>query len=152
MTNRLDHDTSCDPPSSSSIIRPGHNCWKMARANRLAVLIDGESYFAAVREAIKAARDSIEILAWDIDPRVALVREDPGDGLPVALGDLLVAVLKRCPRLRVRILEWDFSMIYAIEREWVPLFDKPVEEGPEMPVPGAPSSSRGVPRLAIIIY
>jgi phosphatidylserine/phosphatidylglycerophosphate/cardiolipin synthase-like enzyme/uncharacterized membrane protein YdjX (TVP38/TMEM64 family) len=125
MTSGPENSSSSNAPSSASIIRPGHNCWKRVRAGRLSVLIDGQSYFAAVRKAIQAAQNSIEILAWDIDPRVALVRDDPGDGFPVALGEFFVAVLRRRPRLRVRILEWDFSMIYAVEREWVPLFNKP---------------------------
>lgn len=34
----------------------GHNCWQVAHAARLAVLVDGEAYFAAIRRALLAAR------------------------------------------------------------------------------------------------
>ncbi|MBS0002933.1 MAG: VTT domain-containing protein, partial [Thioalkalivibrio sp.] len=78
--------------------------------------------------------------------RIELVRpgprEDPGqtadDGLPTALGELLVALLDRTPALNIFILLWDYAPIYALERE--PLFfgDPPwgkglFRSGPEHP-------------------
>lgn len=125
MPESSDTTSSRKFPASARIIQPGRNCWKIARADRLSVLVDGQSYYAALREAIKRARRSIVILAWDVDPRIELLRDDPGDGYPTALGELIVDVLRRRSRLRARVLEWDFAMIYAVEREWVPLFDKP---------------------------
>lgn len=107
------------------IIRPGRNCGTTARAERLALLIDGESYFGAVRSSILAARRSVEIVAWDIDGRIRLVRGDDGDEQPTTLSGALVDALKRHRELEVRVLEWDFSMIYALEREWTPLLSKP---------------------------
>jgi len=98
---------------------PGENCWRIERSERLAILVDGEAYFGAVRNAMIAAEHRIAITAWDIHSRVELIRE-PGsadDGLPSALGDLLNALLERKPSLHVHILLWDYAPIYALERE-----------------------------------
>lgn len=100
--------------------KPEHNCWRVVQGKRLAVLLDGESYFSAVRSALIAARQRVFILAWDIHSKVTLQAEDPGDGLPTALADLLPALLERNPRLDVHILLWSYAPIYALERE--PLF------------------------------
>jgi phospholipase D1/2 len=110
----------------------GHNCWKVARANRLAVLVDGESYFSAVRSALIAARRCAFILAWDIHSEVDLLREDPADRLPTALAELILALLERNPRLEVYVLLWDYAPIYALERE--PLFfgDTPWNKHPRL--------------------
>ena len=103
-------------------LTPGRNCWRIEHAERFAVLVDGEAYFAAVRQALIAARRRVDILAWDIDSRVELVRGERADDdrLPRALGELLIALLERNPDLEVRILLWDYAPIYALERE--PLF------------------------------
>lgn len=110
---------------SETLLECGRNCWRKARAERLAFLIDGEAYFGTLRRSLVEARERIDILAWDIDSRFSLLREGGDDGLPTALGPLLHALLERRPALRVRILLWDFSMIYALERDWTPVFAKP---------------------------
>ncbi len=112
--------------------KPGHNCWQVTQCKRLAVLVDGESYFAAVRSALIAAQRRIFILAWDIHSQVKLLAEDPGDGLPTTLSDLLLALLERNPDLDVYILLWSYAPIYALERE--PLFfgDTPWDGHPRL--------------------
>jgi phospholipase D1/2 len=100
--------------------KEGHNCWRIAAAQHIGVLVDGEAYFAAVRRAMIAARRRIYILAWDIHSRVDLLREHPDDGLPTGLGDLLVVLLEQRPELEVFVLLWNYASIYALERE--PLF------------------------------
>ena len=117
---------------------PGRNCWRVAHAAHLSVLVDGEAYFAALRQSLIRARRFIAISAWDIHSRVELVRsagtaDEPDaddDGLPTALGDLLVALLERNRSLEIYILLWSYAPIYALERE--PLFfgDTPWESGP----------------------
>jgi len=101
-------------------LAPGHNCCRAARAERVGLLIDGEAYFAAVRASMMRAQRRIAIAGWDLHSRVELVRGNQEDGLPTALGDLLVALLERRPALHAYVLLWDWSPIYALERE--PLF------------------------------
>jgi phospholipase D1/2 len=72
---------------------------------------------------VMAARRSVLIVGWDVDSRVRLVPEDePADGHPPTLLAFLNAVLSRKPELRVHVLGWDFSMIYAFEREALPAY------------------------------
>ncbi|MDZ7750526.1 MAG: VTT domain-containing protein [Gammaproteobacteria bacterium] len=105
-----------------TILRESTNCWRILPAERLAFLIDGEAYFRAVREAMAGARHSILILGWDIDTRVRLIREDKADDLPDAFGEFLYTLVTKNPQLQVRVLNWDWAVLYAAERQWLPLY------------------------------
>jgi len=105
-----------------SIFAPGRNCWRIERATRVAFLVDGEEYFTAVRAALAKARRSFFILGWDIDSRMRLVPGGANDGLPESLSDFLNALVKARRGLRGYVLSWDFAMLYALEREWLPIF------------------------------
>lgn len=108
-------------PGANAIIRSGHNCWRLESAPRLAVCIDGESYFRTVREAVLAARQRIIILGWDVHSRLSLVRDGEDDGYPTELGALLDFVARK-RSVDVYVLSWDFAMIYLLERETFPLY------------------------------
>lgn len=86
------------------------------------MLVDADAYFRAVRAAIRKARHSIFILSWDIDSRTRLVPQGANDGYPEPLGDFLHAVVAARPGLRAYVLNWDFAMLYALEREWLPVY------------------------------
>lgn len=103
------------------LLVPGRTVWRVERCPRAAVLIDGSSCFGAMRSAFLAARHTIYIVGWDIDSRTELVGETPPtDGLPTAFGPFLVELLARKPQLRVHLLLWDYSLVYAYEREKLP--------------------------------
>jgi len=104
-----------------AILQVGRNCWRREPAQRVAVAIDGEAYFRAVREAILSASRSVFILGWDIHSKLCLVRDSESDGYPQALGALLDFVARR-RGVDVYVLSWDFAMIYALERESLPLY------------------------------
>jgi phosphatidylserine/phosphatidylglycerophosphate/cardiolipin synthase-like enzyme/uncharacterized membrane protein YdjX (TVP38/TMEM64 family) len=104
------------------LLVPGRNCWRIERAARVGFLVDGNAYFRAVREAIASARHSLFILGWDIDSRMRLVPEGANDGYPEPLGDFLNAVVAARHGLRACVLAWDFAMLYALEREWLPVY------------------------------
>ncbi|MGN6085571.1 VTT domain-containing protein [Trinickia sp.] len=104
------------------ILEVGRNCRSIAHADRFALLIDGSAYFSVLREALARAERTIFIVGWDIDSRMQLVPGGAGDGLPAALGDFLQTLSSRRRRLRIYILAWDFAMIYAFEREWMPVY------------------------------
>jgi phosphatidylserine/phosphatidylglycerophosphate/cardiolipin synthase-like enzyme/uncharacterized membrane protein YdjX (TVP38/TMEM64 family) len=126
------------------ILVPGTTCWKLARARHLSLIQDAGPAFAAIAAAMEAARESIFIIGWDLDSRTPL-RPEPGTrqragkhggrqagGKPAekstsadrpgplaggALLPLLLGCLARQPRLQIFILVWDYSVIYAFERE-----------------------------------
>src|SRR4029077_4199899 len=101
---------------------PCQTCWRIVRARRLAFLIDGEAYFRAVRAALAQARYSIFILGWDIDSRMRLMPRGAKDGYPEPLGEFINAVLRERHGLHAYILAWDYAMLYALEREWLPIY------------------------------
>jgi phospholipase D1/2 len=100
----------------SSIFKQGRNCRRVAKADRAALLVDGEDYFLAFMRSAQLAQRSIILLAWDFNSRARL-HFDGGNGPPEVLGDFLNYLVKRNRRLRIYILDWDFPMIYATDRE-----------------------------------
>jgi phosphatidylserine/phosphatidylglycerophosphate/cardiolipin synthase-like enzyme/uncharacterized membrane protein YdjX (TVP38/TMEM64 family) len=108
--------------NDTRILKPGDNCWRIEHADRVAFLVDGQSYFKAFRETVRRARLQLLVLAWDIDSRFELVHEDPGDDLPVEIGNFLNEVVARNRDLHAYVLSWDFAMIFAMDREWLPLY------------------------------
>ncbi|CAG9180029.1 VTT domain-containing protein [Cupriavidus respiraculi] len=112
-----------EPPPrrpGSAILQPGRNCWRIEPAERFAMLVDGEAYFRALRAALIEAEHTVFILGWDIDSRFQLVPGGANDGFPEGLRDFLNALVRRRRRLRIYVLSWDFAMVYAMEREWLP--------------------------------
>ena len=101
--------------------QPGQNCWQLAKAEKMAFLIDGEDYFRVLADTCESARQSIFIVGWDIDSRIRL-RRNRGvrqEGLSTFLNRLA----RQTPQLHIYILEWDFSMLYSLEREPLPLLN-----------------------------
>ncbi|NNJ95925.1 MAG: hypothetical protein HKP12_02065, partial [Gammaproteobacteria bacterium] len=103
-----------------SVLEQGSNCWRVVRADRMAFVIDGENYFRAVREAFCSAQRSIFIVGWDIHSELRLVRDGNHDDYPEMLGPLLDSLARERRQLNIYILNWDFAMIYAMEREFFP--------------------------------
>jgi phosphatidylserine/phosphatidylglycerophosphate/cardiolipin synthase-like enzyme/uncharacterized membrane protein YdjX (TVP38/TMEM64 family) len=106
----------------AGLLQPGRNCWRIEHAQRFSMLVDADAYFRAVRTAIRNARHSVFILSWDIDSRTRLIPGGAHDGYPEQLGEFLHQVVASRPELRVYVLNWDFAMLYALEREWLPVY------------------------------
>ena len=106
----------------SAILKPGKNCWRIEQADRVSLLVDGAEYFHAFRETAKNARRSVLIIGWDIDGRFELERDRPPDGLPTRLRDFLNSLVKRTKGLHIHVLDWDYAMVFATDREWLPLY------------------------------
>lgn len=123
----VDIDTDADRSShtrralapAEPVLRAGDTCWRIEQATRVQFLVDGDEYFAALREALLGARHSIFILGWDIDSRMTLVPQ-AADELPLAFGAFLNEVVRRRRGLRAHVLSWDYAMLFALEREWLP--------------------------------
>lgn len=69
------------------------------QGNAVQVLVDGESAFGAMAEAIGSARSHVHITGWHVTPEFALVRGSE----PTVLRELLAKVAERIP---VRVLVW----------------------------------------------
>jgi len=102
-------------PAPLKLLKPGDTCWRVEQADRLALLVDGASYFAAAKAAILNAKHSIWLLAWVFDPLTRLTPDrnkksgDPNN--PDRLGLLLRRLASLNPGLDVRILAWDMPWL-----------------------------------------
>jgi phosphatidylserine/phosphatidylglycerophosphate/cardiolipin synthase-like enzyme len=92
------------------VLKPGRNCWRIARADKVAVLIDASNYYARLEHALRRARRSILIIGWDFDGRIKLCPDR--EGCP-PLGDLLRSLVEAKPELEIRILVWSVAVIHA---------------------------------------
>jgi len=98
----------------------GASGWRRPAASRLAFLVDAERYFGALADALERAREQVLIVGWDVHSRTRLRRDEAG-GLPSELGPLLDALARRRRRLRIHVLDWDYSVVLALGREWLPV-------------------------------
>ncbi|MFO8089888.1 MAG: VTT domain-containing protein [Desulfatiglandaceae bacterium] len=108
-----------------SILAEGKNCWRIRKAGRVAFLVDAAAYFEAFADAAARADKSVLIACWDIDSRIKLFEKKNRKGPPNRLWELMNYVVKKHKSLHVKILEWDFAVIYAAERQLFPVFKLP---------------------------
>lgn len=72
--------------------------------NRVTPLIDGESYFSALLEALESARSYVYVIGWCLTLHIPLSRRSPDDIVNSRLLPILNDVAQRAP---VRILLWE---------------------------------------------
>ena len=101
-----------------TLFKAGENCLAAARARRLSFIVDADGYFRLFRRAAERAERSILILGWDFDSRTVLEQEE---GKPaIVLGDFLNDLARRKRQLEVKILDWDYPIVFGIDREIPP--------------------------------
>jgi phosphatidylserine/phosphatidylglycerophosphate/cardiolipin synthase-like enzyme/uncharacterized membrane protein YdjX (TVP38/TMEM64 family) len=108
--------------AAEAVLEEGRTVWKVAHADRMAVLVDAADYFAALRSAMMNARKSIIVLGWDIDSRTPLVGRSgtAEDGAPATFLPFVEFLVHRRPELSVHLLLWDYTLLYALDREPLP--------------------------------
>jgi phosphatidylserine/phosphatidylglycerophosphate/cardiolipin synthase-like enzyme len=94
------------------ILKPGHNCWRVAKAKRAAVLIDAADYYRHLYSALCRAQRSVTILGWDFDGRIKLC-PDRGAEEARQLGPFLRDLVEDRPELEIRILVWSVAVLHA---------------------------------------
>jgi len=93
----------------------------MARASRVAFLIDTEAYFAAVSEALHGARRSVQLLGWGFDPRTRLFPDGvDGPQDPDEIGRILIKLAEARPEMDVRVLIWHSALPISASQEFFP--------------------------------
>jgi phosphatidylserine/phosphatidylglycerophosphate/cardiolipin synthase-like enzyme len=100
------------------LLTPGITCWRMARTDRLGVLMDSAAYFAAIKAAMLKAQRSIHLLGWAFDPATRLTPDEDGHG--VAAGPFLRDVACARPDLDVRVLIWKSALPIAASQHFFP--------------------------------
>ncbi len=117
--------------SEGFVLEPGRDCWARAHADRVAFLVDGEAYFGCLADALENAQQSVWMLGWDFHSRIRLRRStapaNPNDpdaakgGPDETFAGLLDRLASNRPDISIRILGWDFAMVYLFDREILPL-------------------------------
>ena len=103
------------------LLRPGETCWRVARADRAAVLLDTAAYFSAAKNAMRKARRSILLLGWAFDP-LTQFEPDLNGGGPVGdqAGQFLKDLARARPELDVRLLIWKSALPIAASQHFFP--------------------------------
>jgi phosphatidylserine/phosphatidylglycerophosphate/cardiolipin synthase-like enzyme len=107
--------------TEGALLRPGETCWRIEPATRVKVLVADQDYFAALSEALSAARRSILILGWAFDPRTRLA-PDGGWQSPASdeIGRTLIALADANPELDVRVLIWRSALPISATQHFFP--------------------------------
>ncbi|WP_246718711.1 phospholipase D-like domain-containing protein [Microvirga terrestris] len=98
------------------VLRPGHTCWCIEQADRVALIVDAADYFQAAQSAMLKAQHSILMIGWDFDTRIDLDPTGGTDEYPRHLGAFLTWLVDTKPDLHVNILKWDLGMVKALWR------------------------------------
>ena len=91
------------------IVRQGHNCWRIARADEASLIVDAADYYRIIGAAMEAAEKRIFIVGWDFDTRIALSPDKHGQG--ETLGRFFLRLAKEKPERRIDILKWNFGAL-----------------------------------------
>ncbi|HEX2764355.1 MAG TPA: phospholipase D-like domain-containing protein [Allosphingosinicella sp.] len=108
-----------DPPlprGAAGLVEGGRNCWRIRRAERAALIVDAADYYRIAREAMLKARARIMLIGWDVDTRVSLTPDEPTDGAPAQLGQLVTWLAKNRLGLEIHILAWDQAALSLLGR------------------------------------
>jgi phosphatidylserine/phosphatidylglycerophosphate/cardiolipin synthase-like enzyme len=91
------------------IVAQGRNCWRIARADKAAVIVDACDYYRIIAAAMEAAQQRIFIVGWDFDTRIALSPDEQGKG--ETLGHFFLRLAREKPKRQIDILKWNFGAL-----------------------------------------
>lgn len=130
MSNSTDTDSTDTEPKaaqneaptsglSASIFQPRKNCWRVARADQMALIVDAADYFRVLRKVFVGAKRELLLIGWDFDFELEMLPGESDsegrapDGLPNQLGAFVEAVVERSPDLHVYLLKWNGAILAA---------------------------------------
>jgi phospholipase D1/2 len=101
------------------VLEVPRNAFVQAGAEQSALLIDARNYYKTVYHALSQAESYVLISGWQFDSGVKLLRGQDAErtSYPVELLEFLGALCEERPKLRIFLLAWEFSFVYARERE-----------------------------------
>lgn len=104
---------------SHSLLVPGETCATLIDAYTSGLLVDGREFYKAVYDACCSAKRTIYMAGWQFASEVELVRgEDAKDCKhPTRFLPFLRSLCEANPDLRIYLLPWDSSPVFALERE-----------------------------------
>lgn len=95
--------------------------WRKHKVDQVGLLVDAERYYRQFYRAALRAKRTILLAGWQFDSDVALLRGKDAENAPgpVTLIKFLNYLCEQQPELQIRILAWDFHLVFAAEREWM---------------------------------
>ncbi|WP_236516989.1 phospholipase D-like domain-containing protein [Sandaracinus amylolyticus] len=99
------------------IVKVGETCSALA-PSWSGVIVDADDYYRALADAIESARAYVLIAGWQLESSVWMRRRDEDEERPRTFREIVRAAVTRNPELRVYVLAWDWSSVYALDREW----------------------------------
>jgi len=115
------HANRAFAPNDDALFKLGENCCAIGTAQRVSLLVDGESYYRAFVAAARNARHSIMILGWDFNSRTVLLFDEQSRP-QLTLGNFLNELARSRRSLHIHVLEWDYPVIFGTDRELSPLY------------------------------
>lgn len=100
------------------LLTPGQTCWRTARAEKFAAIIDAADYFKYVKAAMLRARHRIMLVGWDFDSRVTFERGNTTLPGPNQLGPFLYWMLRKRPALDIYLLKSNLRLLPAFDGLW----------------------------------
>ena len=102
-----------------SILEVPRNAYVQAEVTQCALLIDSRNYYRALCRAMELAERYIVISGWQFESGVRLLRGEDAEAAkhPVKFLDFMTALCEERPGLHIYLLAWDFSVVYAGDRE-----------------------------------
>jgi phosphatidylserine/phosphatidylglycerophosphate/cardiolipin synthase-like enzyme len=100
------------------LLTPGQTCWRVARADQFARIIDAADYFHHVKAAMLCARHRIMLIGWDFDARTTFergIKTLPG---PNQLSAFLYWMLWKRSDLEVYLLKSNLRLLPAFDGIW----------------------------------
>jgi phosphatidylserine/phosphatidylglycerophosphate/cardiolipin synthase-like enzyme len=94
----------------------GTECWRIERAERMAVIVDAADYFRTARVAMLGAKRRILLIGWDFDARISLEPGVDRPGEPKTLGAFMHWLVEHEPDLEIFVLRWDTGAIKSLFR------------------------------------
>ncbi|MEE4350968.1 MAG: phospholipase D-like domain-containing protein [Pacificimonas sp.] len=99
-------------------LEEGRNVWRVARADRFALIVDAKDYFLHAETVMSSAKHELLMIGWDVDPRIALrPAETPGED-EAKLGHFVRNLVRDTASLSIWILRWRGGAIAALFRGW----------------------------------
>jgi phosphatidylserine/phosphatidylglycerophosphate/cardiolipin synthase-like enzyme len=114
------------------LLSDGVTCWKTAKAERAALLIDMEAYFDAAMDAMSRAEHSVHLLNWAFEANTFFhpgpdCTGDESD----RIGNFLVALAEN-RAIDVRVLCWKSAMPVAATQHFFPIMDRKAFAGSQV--------------------
>jgi phosphatidylserine/phosphatidylglycerophosphate/cardiolipin synthase-like enzyme len=100
------------------LLTPGRTCWRIARADQFACIIDGADYFKHVKAAMLRAHHRIMLAGWDFDSRTTFERGAKTLPGPNQLGAFLYWMLRKRPALEIYVLKSNLRLLPAFDGIW----------------------------------